>query len=102
MQQPASIIQQQITEMTQALVERVPFVIAAIGFLVIAYIVGRLVRRGVVLLAVRRKRPDLGNLIGSVVFGGFMILAILFASAIVFPTVHPGDIVAALGAIATS
>ncbi|NCP11758.1 MAG: mechanosensitive ion channel family protein [Sphingomonadales bacterium] len=97
MQQPASIIQQQIGVMTAGLIERVPFVVAAIGFLVIAYIVGRLVKRAVIALAVRRRRPDLGSVIGSLVFGGFMVMALLFASAIVFPTVHPGDIVAALG-----
>ena len=48
-------------------------------------------------ISIARNRPDLGTLLGSLARVALIIMALLFAAAIVFPTVHPGDIIAALG-----
>lgn len=97
MQDATTIINEQITAAQEGFIRLIPSMIAALVLLIVIWIVGRVIRRGVVHLAIRRGRPDLGQLLGSLAFGGIMVLALLSASAIVFPTVHPGDIVAALG-----
>ena len=48
-------------------------------------------------MALRRKRPDLGALLGSLAKVMFMVAAFLFAMAIVFPSIHPSDVFATLG-----
>ncbi|TXC68094.1 mechanosensitive ion channel family protein [Sphingorhabdus soli] len=92
-----TIINQQMQNAYTGFIALIPALVAAVFLVVIVWVVGRVVRRGVVRLASRRGRPDLGQLLGSLTFGAIMVLALLSASAIVFPTVHPGDIVAALG-----
>jgi small-conductance mechanosensitive channel len=45
----------------------------------------------------RRQRLDLGQLLASITFGAVMLLALMIAAAIVFPSVKPEDIMATLG-----
>lgn len=97
MQKPYALITAKLTDTYNGFFLALPNIIGAVVFLLIGWLVARLIKRGVVALANRRGRPDLGSLLGSLAFGAFMILALLSASAIVFPSVHPGDIVAALG-----
>jgi small-conductance mechanosensitive channel len=92
-----TIINQQMQAAYAGLIALIPALIAALVLMILVWIVGRVVRRAVVRLAARRGRPDLGQLLGSLTFGAIMVMALLSASAIVFPSVHPGDIVAALG-----
>jgi small-conductance mechanosensitive channel len=75
----------------------IPNLIAAVIFLGIAWIVARVVRSAIHRVAHHRGRPDLGNLLGSLAHGGVLILAVLFAAAIVFPSVNPGGVFATLG-----
>lgn len=74
-----------------------PNILAGLVFLVIAYLVGRLIAGGVRRVAARRERTDLGALLGSLAFGAIMVLAVLIAAAIVFPSVNPADLLATLG-----
>ncbi|QIG81381.1 mechanosensitive ion channel family protein [Stakelama tenebrarum] len=76
---------------------QLPNIVAGLIFLVLAWILGRLFAHVVRRVAVRRGRPDLGQLLGSLAYGGAMIAALMVAAAIIFPSVHPGDILAALG-----
>ena len=97
MRDATTIINQQMQNAYVGFIALIPALVAALVLIIIVWVVGRIVRHGVVRLAARRGRPDLGQLLGSLTFGAIMVLALLSASAIVFPTVHPGDIVAALG-----
>ena len=77
--------------------ESLPNIAAAIVFLLIAYGVARLAGWGVQKLLSRRQRLDLGQLLASITFGAVMLLALMIAAAIVFPSVKPEDIMATLG-----
>ena len=76
---------------------QLPNIIGGIIFLIVAYFVAGLMQKGFRALLHKRKRADLGGVLGSIVFGVIMILAVLFAAAIIFPSVHPGSIISALG-----
>jgi small conductance mechanosensitive channel len=76
---------------------QLPNIIAALIFLVVAWYASKLLARSIAALARSRGRPDLGNVLGAVARGGMLILAVLFAAAIVFPSVKPGDVFATLG-----
>lgn len=75
----------------------VPNILAAVVFLFVAYWVARGLSALVRKLAHRRGRHDLGTIIASVVFGALIVVAVLIAAAIVFPSVKPGDILGTLG-----
>jgi len=77
--------------------EQLPNIASAIAFLLLAYGLAKLASWGVRHLLHRRQRLDLGQLLGSIVFFGVMLLAVMIAAAIVFPSVKPGDILATLG-----
>ena len=95
--EPAVLINQKLTELTADLYLALPTIIAGIVFLLLAYLAGKLIKRGIAALARRRGRPDLGNVVGALTQGVFMIAAFLIAAAIVFPSVQPGDVLGALG-----
>lgn len=78
-------------------VKALPSIVAALIFLFLAYWAARGVAALVRRLALRRDRHDLGTIIGSIVFGALMILAVMISAVIVFPSVKPGDILSALG-----
>ncbi len=96
-QSPTQIVTTKLTAAYDGFFAQLPNIAGALIFLLIGWVVAHFVKRAVIALSERRQRPDLGQLMGSLAFGGFMVLALLVASAIVFPSVHPGDIVAALG-----
>lgn len=75
----------------------IPNLIAALVFLVVAWFAAMLVKKGIARLSSSRGRHDLGNLLGSLARGAVLILAVLFAAAIVFPSVNPGGVFATLG-----
>ncbi|MDE0878732.1 MAG: mechanosensitive ion channel family protein [Sphingomonas bacterium] len=76
---------------------QLPNIGGALVFLIVVWFIAKLMKRGFRSLLRRRGRPDLGGVLGSLLFGAMMILAVLFAAAIVFPSVNPGDIISALG-----
>ncbi|MEO0501029.1 MAG: mechanosensitive ion channel [Pseudomonadota bacterium] len=97
MTKPAAVVEGKIDEMVADFYAAVPNIIAALVFLLLAWLIGKLVRRGIAVLAKHRGRPDLGSVLGSLVQGVFMIAALLIAAAILFPSVEPGDVFASLG-----
>ncbi|SEM89994.1 Small-conductance mechanosensitive channel [Sphingomonas gellani] len=74
-----------------------PSIAGGIIFLLIAWVVGRLVARGVRRAFFHRDYADLGGVLGSIAFGFIMLTAVLVASVIVFPSVKPGTIISSLG-----
>jgi len=97
MQAPLTLITDKFSRFAADFFLLIPNLIAAVIFLLVAWFAARLVRSGIERVAMNRKRPDLGNLLGSLAHGGVVILAVLFAAAIVFPSVNPGGIFATLG-----
>lgn len=95
--EPIALIQAKTEAIVQGFFLQLPNVIAALLLLLVAWVAGRLLARAVRGIAIRRSRPDLGALLGSLAKGIFYLIAILAAAAIVFPTVNPGDILAMLG-----
>jgi small conductance mechanosensitive channel len=79
------------------IVKALPSFLAAIVFLFVAYWVARGAAALVRHFAQKRDRHDLGTIFASITFGVFMLLALMIAAAIVFPSVKPGSILSALG-----
>lgn len=97
MQAPLELMTSKLYGFANGFFLQLPNIVAAIGFLIVAWMAGRLLARGISRLSSRRGRPDLGKLLGQLAKGALFVAAALIAAAIVFPTVHPGDIIATLG-----
>lgn len=97
MNSPLTLMQEKLVALSDAFFLQLPNLIAAIALLVIVWYASK----GLVVLIKRisaaRQRPDLGALLGSLARAVVIGLTLLFTAAIVFPTVHPGDIFATLG-----
>lgn len=63
----------------------------------IVWLAAIFVAKGIIRIATRRGRPDLGLLLASLTKGGMLIAAGLIATAIIFPSVNPADILTTLG-----
>jgi len=94
---PYTVIVTKLHDAANGFFAQLPNMIGAIVFLVIVWFVAKLLTKGLRTLLHKRHRPDLGGVLGSLLFGAVMMLAVLFAAAIVFPSVNPGDIISALG-----
>ena len=95
--QPVTLITAKIHRSITELFLLLPNILAAIVFLLIAWLISRLVKTTISRVASSRGRHDLGNLLGSLAKAGVQIIAVLFAAAIVFPSVNPGGVFATLG-----
>jgi len=91
------ILSERADAFAAGVVYHLPNVLAGLVLLLLAWAAGGLVARSVRAIARRRGRPDLGAVLGSLAKGLFFILALLVVAAIVFPSVEPADILAALG-----
>lgn len=78
-------------------VKALPSIVAALLLLFVAYWIGKGVAAIVRHLARRRDRHDLGVIFGSIAFGVVLLVALMVAAVIVFPSVKPVDILSALG-----
>lgn len=78
-------------------VTALPNIVAALVFLFVAWWVAKGLAVAVRKLSHRRGRYDLGAIMGSIVFATVIVVAVLVAAAIVFPSVKPGDVLATLG-----
>jgi small conductance mechanosensitive channel len=94
---PYTMIVTKLHDAANGFFAQLPNIGGAIVFLLVVWFIAKLLKRGFAGLLHKRGRPDLGGVLGSLLFGAIMILAFMFAAAIVFPTVHPGDIISALG-----
>ena len=94
---PWAIINTQLRTAWTGFLAQLPNIIAGLLLLVIVWYGSKWVARGVGAAARRRNRPDLGALLGSLARIALIILGVLIAATIIFPTVKPGDIFASLG-----
>jgi small conductance mechanosensitive channel len=94
---PLELLQTKLLSAAQELVLVLPNLVAAVVLLAAVWYGGKWLARMISRLSAARGRPDLGALLGALARVMLMCLALLVASAIVFPTMHPGDIFAALG-----
>ena len=94
---PMAIINAKLQGFWEGLIAQTPNIIAGLLLLVLVWFASKWVARGVRAAANRRKRPDLGVLLGSLARGAMIVLGVLIAATIIFPTVNPGDVFASLG-----
>ncbi|MFN3389949.1 MAG: mechanosensitive ion channel family protein [Allosphingosinicella sp.] len=76
---------------------QLPNILLGLVLLVLAWLAARLLASGIRRIGARRGRPDLGVVLGSLAKAALYVLAVLFAAAIIFPSVKPADILATLG-----
>ncbi len=97
MRAPLELMTAKVNGFVNGFFLQLPNIIAAIVFLLVAWLAAHWLARGINSLSTRRGRPDLGTLLGSLARGALLVAAFLFAAAIVFPSVNPADIFATLG-----
>lgn len=93
-----SIFWQSLSTMGETLLARAPYLLIGAALLLVFWIAGRVVRR-VLLVAGARTQFDrlLAELLGGLAAWIFIILGLLVAAVVVFPTFKPGDLLAGLG-----
>lgn len=94
---PVGLITAKVDGFVDGFFFQLPNILAGAALLFVAWLLGRMAARATREVAERRGRPDLGTLLGSLVKGTLIVLAILMTAAIVFPSVKPADILATLG-----
>ena len=94
---PLTLMQEKLVAIGEEFFVQLPNLIAAIVLLVAVWYASRWLVVLIKRISTARQRPDLGALLGSLARGVVLGMALLFAAAIVFPSVHPGDIFATLG-----
>ena len=97
MHDPVSLIWAKLAAVGNGFFLQLPNMVGAIVFLALCWFGGRFVQRWITGLFGHRDRVDLGGLLGAIVFGMVMIVALLIAAAIVFPSVQPSNILSTLG-----
>jgi small conductance mechanosensitive channel len=97
MKEPIGLMMAKLSSFADGFFIQLPNIIAALLFLAVAWWMAHLVARAIARIAVHRNRPDLGDLLGSLARGAVLVAAFLFAAAIVFPSIHPGDVFATFG-----
>lgn len=97
MQAPFDLMATKLDSFVNGFFLLLPNIFAAILFMIAAVFASHLAERVVRSVAIRRDRPDLGSVLGSLARGALMVTGFLFAAAIVFPSVNPGDILSTLG-----
>lgn len=97
MTNPIELMSSKMTSFAEGFFLQLPNIVAAIIFFGFAWIASQVIGKLVTKVAQKRNRPDLGNLLSSLARGAILITAALFAAAIIFPSVNPGDIFTTLG-----
>ena len=94
---PLTIINAKLEGFWVGFLAQLPNIIAGLLLLLVVWYGSKWVARAVRAGANRRNRPDLGALLGSLARIALIILGVLVAATIIFPTVNPGDVFASLG-----
>ena len=94
---PMAIITDKLQGFWVGFLAQLPNIIAGLLLLLLVWYGSKWVARAVGAAANRRHRPDLGALLGSLARISLIILGVLVAATIIFPTVKPGDVFASLG-----
>ena len=78
-------------------VKILPNIVVAIVVLIVFVIIAALVKRAVIKTATSRGRSNLGEVLGSFLRAGIILMGGLIAMTIIVPTLRPGDLIAGLG-----
>jgi small-conductance mechanosensitive channel len=97
MKNPIDLVVAKLHDAANGFFLQLPNIVGGLVFLLICWFIARMAARGVRRLFQHRDHADLGNVLGSIAFGFILILALLVAAAIVFPSVQPGNIISTLG-----
>ncbi|MGR3540671.1 MAG: mechanosensitive ion channel family protein [Hasllibacter sp.] len=93
---PATMLEQ-IDGWVDGFVRLLPNVAVALAVVLAAWLLGRLAARLARRSAAGRGRENLGEVGGSLLKWGIVIVGVMLAVTIVAPTIRPGDLVAGLG-----
>lgn len=94
---PLALLQEKLIGIAQELVLLLPNLTAALVLVLAVWYGGKGLAKLIARLCALRGRHDLGALLGTIARAALVLMAVLVAAAMVFPTVHTGDIFAALG-----
>jgi len=94
---PYRLIQAKLVSMWNMFFMQLPNLLGALVFLVVLWLLTRLLHRWINLLTKRHKRDDLGELLSSIATFMVMLLGLLVSTPIIFPSVSPSGILSALG-----
>jgi len=95
--EPAKLITKKLLTIERDFFSSVPNMIAALVFLLLAWIAGKLLTIVIERVAAQRGRPDLGHILGFIARGILNLVALLLAAAMVFPGVSIATVFSALG-----
>ena len=94
---PLELMQDKLVAVGEAFFLLLPNLVAATVLVVVVWYASKGLVVVIKRISTARQRPDLGALLGSLARGLVLGMTLLFAAAIVFPSVNPGDIFATLG-----
>ena len=94
---PLELMQDKLVSVGEAFFLLLPNLVAATVLVVVVWYASKGLVVVIKRISIARQRPDLGALLGSLARGLVLGMTLLFAAAIVFPSVNPGDIFATLG-----
>lgn len=96
-QNPLTLILAKLHDAVNGFFLQLPNIVGGIVLIALAWFLGRFIKHGVRKAMDRANRPDLGGVLGSIVFGLVVFAAVLIAAVIVFPSVKPATVISSLG-----
>jgi small-conductance mechanosensitive channel len=94
---PYRLIQAKLVSIWNSFFMQLPNLLGAVLFMLVLWLLTRLIRRWVEGMTRRRQREDLGELLSSIATFAVMLLGLLISTAIIFPSVSPSGILSTLG-----
>lgn len=92
-----ALMAERIDSWLDGLVRLTPNILVALVVTLIAWFVARSIGGAISRMAARRKRANLGDVVGSFARWSAFLLGALIALTIVVPSLRPGDLIAGLG-----
>jgi small-conductance mechanosensitive channel len=92
------IVWQVFSQLSSALLARVPYILLGLLAFIVFFILARILK-SILIAAGRRTRLDitLAELLGRLASAATIILGLFVAAVVIFPTFQPGDLIAGLG-----
>ena len=92
------IVWQVFSQLSSALLARVPYILLGLLTFIVFFILARILK-SILITAGRRTRLDitLAELLGRLASAATIILGLFVAAVVIFPTFQPGDLIAGLG-----
>jgi small-conductance mechanosensitive channel len=94
---PAEAIAESASSLWESALDALPRVGAAVAIVALGWVAGRLVRHAGARVLRRRRTPSFATVMSTLASWLFVMVVVLVAVAITFPSVRPVDILAGLG-----